>query len=409
MNSSYHVSVCTARFQRKNRGSAPVRLGPYGIIEKTVKKRGPALKENKKPGRLWLLALYPASFALTALARADAGFAEWYAAGGPYTALSRTVNRLTSLTPFSVAEAAVCAFLAAAVFFALRFAVRMVRRKGRRAATAGRFLLNLACLAGVLLFLFTLACGINYSRYPFARTCGLKVQPSSKAELTALCRSLADDADRQRAGLKTDAHSVMELGTDFPQTARTAQKALDALEADYPFLRSGYGAPKPVFFSRALSRCNVTGMFFPFTFEANVNTDVPDYTIPATMCHELTHLRGYMREEEANFVSYLACRKSGSRAFRYSGDMLAFVYASNALYSADAGAADAVLAGLSVGVRRDLAAGSAYWRQFAGPVADVSESVNDRYLKANRQSEGVKSYGRMVDLLLALQRKEKTP
>ncbi|HAH78458.1 MAG TPA: hypothetical protein DCL64_02915, partial [Ruminococcaceae bacterium] len=99
------------------------------------------MKENKKPGRLWLLALYPASFALTALARADAGFAEWYAAGGPYTVLSRTVNRLTSLAPFSVAEAAVCAFLAAAVFFALRFAVRMVRRKGRRAATAGRFLL----------------------------------------------------------------------------------------------------------------------------------------------------------------------------------------------------------------------------------------------------------------------------
>ncbi|HCB91141.1 MAG TPA: DUF3810 domain-containing protein, partial [Ruminococcaceae bacterium] len=95
--------------------------------------------------------------------------------------------------------------------------------------------------------------------------------------------------------------------------------------------------------------------------------------------------------------------------FRYSGDMLAFVYASNALYSADSGAADAVSAGLSSGVRRDLAYGAAYWRQFAGPVADASESVNDRYLKANRQSEGVKSYGRMVDLLLALQRKEKAP
>ena len=56
---------------------------------------------------------------------------------------------------------------------------------------------------------------------------------------------------------------------------------------------------------------------------------------------------------------------------------------------------------LSDGVQRDLAANNAYWDQFEGPIAQISSQVNDSYLKANQQEDGVKSYGKMVDLLLA--------
>ena len=58
------------------------------------------------------------------------------------------------------------------------------------------------------------------------------------------------------------------------------------------------------------------------------------------------------------------------------------------------------------GVRRDFAANSEYWKQFEGKVAEVSQKINDAYLKANDQTDGTKSYGRMVDLLLALYRAE---
>ncbi len=365
------------------------------------------MNRMKRLRRAWLLLLIPASFALTFLARSDAGFAEWYASGGLYTAISRFGNRLSGLVPFSAAEIFVYVFSAALIFFFLRLIFRLFRRKGQRAVILFRFLLNLACVGSVLLFSYVLSCGINYSRRTFAETGGLPVRPSSAEELRVLCASLADDAGRYREGLPEDQKSVMKLKTSFSETAREAQKSYDSLEKDYPLLRSGYGPPKPVFFSRAMSMGNITGMFFPFTFEANVNTDIPDYTIPATMCHELSHLRGFMREDEANFLSYLACRKSGDRAFRYSGTMLAFAYASDALFSSDKSAADTVYSRLSAGVRRDLAANYAYWKQFEGPVAEASNSVNDRYLKANHQKEGVKSYGRMVDLLLALQRKEK--
>ncbi len=357
----------------------------------------------RKWKRLWLLLLVPAAWILTSAASAHPDFAEWYART-VYSRLSHTGNAVTSLAPFSVGELLVCILAVLLLFFLIRFCIRMVRRKGRRGETAAKFVINLVCFFGIVYFLFAVNCGINYHRLTFAQTCGLTVRPSSKVELIRLCDSLAKDADTYRTLVQTDSHSVAKLSGNYHETAEEAKKSFDCLHTEYPLLSAGYGAPKPVFFSRLMSRCNITGMFFPFTFEANVNTDVPEYTIPATMCHELTHLRGYMREEEANFIGYLACEKSSRADFRYSGTMLAFTYSYNALCGIDGSAAGNVYTKLSAGVRRDLAYNSAYWKQFEGPVANVSEKVNNSYLKANSQKNGVQSYGQMVDLLLALQR-----
>ena len=62
---------------------------------------------------------------------------------------------------------------------------------------------------------------------------------------------------------------------------------------------------------------------------------MPYYNIPHTICHELSHLKGFMREDEANFIGYLACIGSDSPDFRYSGYLTGWVYAGNALARVD--------------------------------------------------------------------------
>lgn len=52
-------------------------------------------------------------------------------------------------------------------------------------------------------------------------------------------------------------------------------------------------------------------------------------------------------------------------------------------------------------MKADRRARSEYLRQFEGPVAEMSNAANNAYLKANQQQDGTRSYGRMVDLLLA--------
>ena len=186
-------------------------------------------------------------------------------------------------------------------------------------------------------------------------------------------------------------------------TARDQYAALARRNPRWTELLEGGGgtAPKGVLFSEAMSYMQIVGVFFPFTMEANVNVHTSPINIPFAMCHELSHISGFMREDEANYLAYLACMAGDSREFAYSGAVEALVHASNALYRKNVRMYDQVMEGLSDGVRRDLAADAAYYDAHKSAFGDFSQSVNDAYLRVNNQTDGVYSYGRMVDLMLA--------
>ena len=50
--------------------------------------------------------------------------------------------------------------------------------------------------------------------------------------------------------------------------------------------------------------------------------------------------------------------------------------------------------GLSKAAEPDLRADDQFWSEYDGSVAEVANMVNDTYLKANGQKQGVKSYGK---------------
>jgi hypothetical protein len=91
--------------------------------------------------------------------------------------------------------------------------------------------------------------------------------------------------------------------------------------------------------------------------------------------------------------------------------MLALIIAGNALYDQSPELYFKIREGYSDGVINDIRANSMYWQQYEDTViSTVSNKINDTYLKVNAQADGVKSYGRMLDLLLANYRsKHKNP
>ena len=290
-------------------------------------------KETQSRRKLWLLLLlcYPVSAVLLLLPSMRRALPN----GTPRVLMLfyPAAETFSGLFPFSIAEllVVICPILAI-VWIAIQ-TIRIVRTKKAVEKNALGSALRLLCAGGIIFLLFTTNCGINYSRATFAETCGLPVQDSSQEELQTLCVSLTQHLNELRPLVSEDENGIMELSSSFSSLGDDAQEAFDTLSAEYPLLTGGYSRPKEVLLSRLMSWCNITGVFFPFTFEANVNSDIPDYSIPSTMCHELSHLRGFMREDEANFIGYLACCRSDNADLRYSGYMLAFIHANNALYS----------------------------------------------------------------------------
>ncbi len=349
--------------------------------------------------RLWLVVSLPLALLLIFIAKSSTNFAEWYAQN-IYKYLSLFWNNVSGILPFSLTEIIIILLPFCAISYIVYGIVRIIKKRGKRLRTLYELFINIICVSSVITLLFTTNCGINYYRKTFSELNGFETREYSSETLYKLCIFLGENLNNTRKNV-SERDGIMCLNTGEPSALEKSAIAMNSLSEKYKFINSGYSNPKGVMLSHLMSYTNITGVFFPFTFEANVNVDIPEYSIPSTMCHELTHLSGFMREDEANFTAFLACIESDYTDFRYSGYMLAYIYASNALFSTDTDKYLQACVCITDDVKNDIAAGSEYWRQFETPVAQTASSINDSYLKSNSQSDGVKSYGRMIDLLVA--------
>jgi hypothetical protein len=237
----------------------------------------------------------------------------------------------------------------------------------------------------------------------------MAVRPAPPSEIADLASALVLAANDARVGLAEDERGAVRITGGFASVALRAAQGYAALGANQPLFRVPSARPKRVLLSSLLSRVGITGIYFPFTGEPNLNTTVPDSALPFSTAHELAHQQGFAREDEANFVGYLACRRHPDRDFRYSGLVAASHYAIVSLHQADAPAAARVLAERSAAVLRDEAALREWADRYRGPATEMGDRVNDAYLRTQGEKDGVRSYGRMVDLLLAERRAGSSP
>lgn len=331
---------------------------------------------------------------LTLTARLHPTFAQWYSTH-IYTKLVAVIGRLSGLVPFSFVE--LCLYVMILLILGTGIhALASACKQGKQQILqwfAGLFLGG--C---ILLFLFVTNCGINYHKDSFSQTGGFTILPYSVQELAETCRWLTEEVNCLSPRVQRTENGELLLTSN---AQKESVKAMQTLGKIYPDLQGYYPSPKPVLVSQILSYQKLMGIYAPFTIEANYNQDMPSYDLPFTMCHELSHLRGFMQEEEANFVSFLACRESSLAEFQYSGTLSAWEYAMGALYRADPTIWQKIRTTLTPAAEPDLRADDAFWAQYDGRVAEVANMMNDTYLKANGQKQGVQSYGQMTDLLVA--------
>ena len=349
-------------------GSMPIKM-----TANRMQKRRETMKKTKwKKRDLAAPGLFLAALLLQLLARRSPAFAQAYRTS-VYRILAETLGRLMSLLPFSVAEIGLYLLLLAAAGGLAWFVWRLFCRRNKWRQTFFQAARAVLLAVAALFFAYTVGCGINYHSRAFSETAGFVTKPSSREELAGLCRILAEEINAAAARVETDEDGCLLLQDGYKETAR---RAMESLGEVYPCLAGFYPQPKGLLVSRILSVQKIEGIYSPFTLEAN-------------------------------FIAYLACRESNDPQFVYSGAVLAFIHSGNALY-ADGGQEEywEIYDSLCETARRDLSRDSAFWRQFDGKVAEVSSQMNDAYLKVNRQEDGVKSYGRMVDLLLAMYRQE---
>lgn len=367
------------------------------ITKERMETRVGRLTKKNRIRLITSLLLVLAGAATVALCRTNPAFADWYASG-PFQFFPNVIGRVTGILPFSVYEFVIYGLVLLGGWLIWRGMVNLKRRERPKniqgnLCAAILFVALVFCIAS-----FTILG--NYGRSPIAGYLGIEIQKSSVKDLKELCEVLIDDIEAVMDQVERDEEGTFVLGAvDVPEEAR---KAMYNLGEKYEAFEGYYPRPKPVLLSERMSYLNLTGMYSPFTIEANYNDACMDYVIPYTACHELGHLRGFIREDEAGFVAWLACYHSKEPAFRYSGALNALKYGLNALYrEVEYEEYKEFYNAMPLEIRWDLWKNSEYWQAHRGFTYTVGTKVNDTYLKVNAQQGGTKSYGRMIDLLMA--------
>lgn len=312
--------------------------------------------------------------------------------------IHRFLAELTGHVGFSVAELLILLTGVAVIVWLIGAVIRLLINPGKGIQLLHIFL-SLAALVLCIYAGFCVLWGVYYYGEDFSDNTGIYARDISTEELKTVTSYFAELANQYAQQVPRDQERRYQA--DRNEILRKSKDLYRETVEDYPGLDGPKDSVKPFHFSKILSLAGFTGFFFPFTGEANVNTDFPPSQFAATVAHEIAHQRGVATEQEANFCAVLASFRNGDPDYCYSAALMAYVYLGNALYESDPQALEEIRAGLCNEIKTDLAEDRAYWEQYETPVQSVSNTVYEEFLYSYDQKLGLKSYGACVDLLVS--------
>ena len=263
-------------------------------------------------------------------------------------------------------------------------------------------------LAGVsfVYLLHTAMFGLNYYAGPIGDDIRLDVGRYSISELAEATEYYRDKAEALAPQVDRDENGNVKFD-DFQTLAGRAGDGFQILtyEYSYPIFAGSTEPVKELGWADMYTSMGITGFTCGITGEAAVNPQIPDVTLPFTMCHEMAHRMCIASEKDANFAAFLACSVNKDLEFQYSGYYMAYRYCYSALATASSTDAAAAAARISAETSELLKRDLQYYDQFFNAKRDdkateFADTVNDTYLKTSGESAGVASYGQVCDLLV---------
>lgn len=354
------------------------------------------------------------------------GFSDWYIRH-IFPVWLNTYARLTSQIPFSVGE--IMLILAVAVtVVGIGFGIvnLICRRRFKKAVRGfGRFY---AWTALVVCYVMTLNCFILYHGSSFSEK-----YLADRLEAEMMVASVSDRAAAQVYGERSYTKRELAVLRDYivkkcnelekviphddsgdayydGDLIEASRQAMIKLGEDYDQLSGFYVTPKYLSFSDFFSQQYIMGYYFPFSMEANINSMMYITNVAPTICHELAHTKGFIYEDDANMIGYLACINSDDVFLQYCGYLSVLSYVNKDFYES-IGKNQSVYKShvrISDGVADDnIFLTRENWQVVektavvkTSTVKKVSDTLMDTTLKLNGVEEGMLQYNQVVGLLL---------
>lgn len=298
------------------------------------------------------------------------------------------------LAPFAAAIPGSWSIVAMAAFGVV-LGVDIARRRGWRSAVP------VAIAALSVWTAFVGIWGFHYQRAPLEVRLGLEARAGSApadntavaaADLAALAAELATVVSATEPAIAPD-------GSERRAVVSLAA-AMEALTVELDGAEVRVSPRVKILPGGTLLAFGSSGVISPWLLEAHVDGGLPAPARIAVAAHELAHLAGFAREDEAEAVGAIAGLRADDPYARYSVALFQLAALARDLPPA---AAASLMAELPERAREDLAATRrAAAAHRVGWLDAWRRVVYDRYLRSQGVGEGVESYAAGTRLLARL-------
>ncbi len=351
-------------------------------------------------------------------------FCDWYI-DHIFPVWLNTYARLTSALSISVGE--IMLILAVGITaFGIGFFIYNLIRRGKYTTGLLKYGRTYAWIVLVVGYVMTLNCFILYHATGFAQkymvketgtmvvdmsdTAVVEVDTKGKSAYTKKNLATLRDYLVEQCNTLTDQIDRDEQGTAVYSGDLIAESvhAMETMGQQYDRLSGYYVTPKYLKCSEFFSQQYIMGYYFPFSMEANINSVMYITNVAPTVCHELAHTKGFIFENDANMIGYLACIHSDDTFLQYCGYLSVLNYVNNDFYKSvnkstykkhvrisDRVADDNVFL-----TREDWQAVEKKAVVKTSTVKKVSNNFLNTNLKLNGVDEGIQQYNEVVNLLL---------
>lgn len=231
-----------------------------------------------------------------------------------YPVINRVIGTLTSWIPFAMGE--MLMYIGALMLIALPVVAGLLlflrKRKGYR-NFAVKYMKTVLMTGIVFLLLYTTNWFI-----PF-RCRIVKVSSNTRTEYTAeevtiLRRNIVNQLNELAYQVPRDEEGHMI----YDYTQEEIFEAMRDAGDRFPRLKGHYSYAKPALCSDFLDWMGIGGYNYIYTMEPTYNRYCDPLYLPVLIAHELSHHKGYYRENEAEFLSAIVLAECDNPVLKYS-------------------------------------------------------------------------------------------
>lgn len=319
-------------------------------------------------------------------------FVERFYSHGIYIYISKLMRYTFGWLPFSMGDV----LYTISVVYLLRWLI--INRKHILRDTKN-WVLDVLAMVSIAYFSFHLLWAFNYYRLPLHKSLNIEHDYTTQ-QLVKFTERLVDRTNRIHLEItKNDTLKVI-MPYAKSKLLKMVPEGYHNLSEEFEYLDYQPISLKRSLYSLPLTYMGFSGYLNPFTNEAQIDGLIPTYKYPTTGSHEVAHQLGFAKENEANFIGSMAAMKHPNVYFKYSGHAFALRHCLGELYKRDLETYSYILEKVHQGILKNYKEVQLFWIDFENPTEPLFKTTYNNFLKANNQSEGMKSYSYVVALLV---------